>query len=285
MYSSFTLFKQDYYMYKKSKYIISLVAFSFILLSGCGGSSSSDGDSTTLEKVLEHLDIEPGTITEVVDTLDSLLTDGSLTALTDEQDVFSFTATESGNYSYYLDVPTGNDYDITVSVNGSVVDVSAASGDTDESGVFSMQAGETGSISVEYWNGTNTVLYFLDLAKPSEPAASLYSGSTVTDPVITDPVSTGTQLSCSDYGNGMCAVYTFTVAADADLFTSACTVATPTCSTSSLVGICDTGTDATTGGTGDVQSDLWLYSPSFTAAGAQSICEGLSPAGVWRVNP
>ena len=273
-------------MKNRNKISLSIVAIGLALFSGCGGSDgdAGAGETTTLEKVLEHLDIEPSSATEIVNVVDSLLTDGTLVFGTDELDTFNFTATETGEYTYYLDVPLNYDFDVYVSIAGSVISVSDATSDTNEQGSFTMQRGETGSIDIEFYSGTASAPYVFELAKPSEPTASQYTGTTITDPVITDPVTTGTVLACSSYTQGLCATYTFSDAADALLFSSTCTEVS-SCTTTSLVGVCDTGTDNTTGGTGTVQSDLFLYDPSYNSTGAQTICEGLDPVGVWRTNP
>lgn len=93
-------------------------------------------------------------------------------------------------------------------------------------------------------------------------------------------------LYCSSYSTGMCAKYVFDKVSDYDYFKSGkggpCTYEPSGCKSSGLVGVCDSGTDkAKSGSGGNVQSDLYLYSPSYNAVDAKKTCEGL-PNARWK---
>ena len=127
--------------------------------------------------------------------------------------------------------------------------------------------GQTTSFTFGYANNYTVTLIITDR-----------NGKTSTSVQIVVAEEVNLVLSCSDYSSDMCAKYTFTEASDIALFTSSCTEVS-SCTTTNLTGVCDTGTDAVIGGVGDVQSDLYLYLPSFTAASTEATC--LSIGGTW----
>lgn len=268
----------------------SLLVLSIVSLTACDGGDKDDSSSgnTTENKTLEHLDVEPESYSTYVQVdKDSFITDGTLSVFrddfveyseNDEMDTYGFTATQTGNYTYYLEV--GDTQSIKVNdTHGNVYITSEGLGE-DVSGSFYLEKGENYSFQLKldraisnFSSGT----YILEISKPSEPVATQYISNTITD----DSSNSSLVLECEAYSSGMCAKYVFSNLDDKELFLGSCSQVS-SCTDENLLGICDTGTDDVTGGTGTVQSDLYLYSPTFTLTYAQDTCIGLDAGGTWK---
>lgn len=275
--------------------IIMLGILSFSMFTGCIEVSDSDSDSNSKEKEqaykeLEHLDEETYYYSRTSVNKDNFYTDGTLMANNnfdwenyderdDLRDGYKFTPTETGTYTYYLEVPDTLAIEVDTSPKASGPDdptITSYGLGQDQSGSFEAEKGESKSIELVLKKASANLLkgtYKFEIARPSEAVASSRSNTSSSN--YGDSTSSESKLTCEAYASGLCADYSFSDSSDVDIYKSACSYVS-SCKTSGSLGICKVNKDDVRGGVGTVVADLYIYEDVFGSSyDAKNTCENV----------
>lgn len=140
----------------KRALLLTCLTTSIALLTACGGGGSDNGPSKTGRQQgsnYENLDKEPNDLDHPVELSGIKNLQGSLNASSDQEDVYIFTASQSGNYNVRLSGFGNHDFDLgIVDEESEVLFEGLNNAGEEESGTVSLVAGRVYGIliSAEY---------------------------------------------------------------------------------------------------------------------------------------